>query len=176
MEYKEIENLATMQYQSVGAKVPVPIVAIAQKLHLPVYEIKMSAIDGVTPSGVLNKLKDGNWAIILNEKDVHTRKRFSIAHEIGHFLIHKDQPFIDKFTAGEAFYRDGLGDEQLEKEANFFAANLLMPKDKVKEIWHTSSNPSEAAKKFDVSEVSMTFRLKNLELIEGDFSKEDAIK
>jgi len=173
MEYKDIEKLATEQFQSTGGLIPVPVVDIAKKLGLPVYEIEMPLIEGVIPSGVLNKLKDGNWGIILNNKDAHTRKRFSIAHEIGHFLTHKDRAFVDAFTAGETFYRDGTGDEQLEKEANFFAANLLMPAEKIKEVWALSSNPSEMARKFDVSEVSMTFRLKNLGLIDVDTEKNE---
>lgn len=173
MEYKEIERLAIGQYQSTGGLIPVPVVDIAKKLKLSVYEIDMPAIEGIIPSGVLNKLEDKNWAIILNEKEKHTRKRFSIAHEVGHFLIHKNKPFVDNFSAGETFYRDGFGDEQSEKEANFFAANLLMPAEKVKEIWALSSNPSEMAGKFDVSEVSMTFRLKNLRLIEADLQNQN---
>lgn len=173
MDYKEIERLAIEQYQSTGGLIPVPVVDVAKKLNLAVYEIKMPSIDGVIPSGVLNKLKDGNWAIILNEKEAHTRKRFSIAHEIGHFLFHKGKPFVDAFNAGETFYRDGIGDDKLEKEANFFAASLLMPSEKVKEIWALSSDPFEMARKFDVSEVSMTVRLKNLRLIVADLQNQN---
>ena len=174
MDYKEIEHLATEQYLSTGGVISVPVVDIAKKLRLAVYEIEMQSMGGVIPSGVLNKLKDGNWAIILNKNEAPTRKRFSIAHEVGHFLIHKDQPFVDTFTAGEAFYRDGIGDEQLEKEANYFAANLLMPAERIKEIWALSSSPSEMASKFDVSEVSITFRLKNLGLIEDAQNQDEA--
>ncbi len=172
MEYTEIEKLATEHFQSTGGLIPVPVVDVAKKLELPVYEIDMPIMEGVIPSGVLSKLVNGNWAIVLNEKEAATRKRFTIAHEIGHFLIHKDKPFVDTFNAGETFYRNGIGDERLEKEANFFAANLLMPSEKVKEIWSLSSNPLEMARKFDVSEVSMTFRLKSLGLI--DIEKDEA--
>ena len=77
-------------------------------------------------------LKENNMFVVgVNDKHHPNRQRFSIAHEIGHFLIHKDRPFVDSFTAGETFYRDGIGDEKLEKEANFFAANLLMPAEKI---------------------------------------------
>lgn len=172
MELKEIEDLAVKKYKEAGNLIPVPVVDIAKKLGLDIYEIEMPELEaGRIPSAALDKLDGNNWIIALSQKDHHTRKRFSIAHEIGHFLLHKDLPFIDFFPGGETFYREGVKDEKLEnleKEANYFAANLLMPKEKVKEIWSLSTEPLEIAKKFDVSEVSMTFRLKNLGLLKLD--------
>jgi Zn-dependent peptidase ImmA (M78 family) len=168
MTYPEIEKLAREKYKEAGALVPVPVVEIAKKLGLSIVEIQMPSFDAMgVPSGVLTKDDNAKWSIVLNESEKHTRKRFTIAHEIGHFLIHANLVFVDAFPAGETFYRGAGGDESSEKDANYFAANLLMPTEKVKEVWQVDGNISELARKFDVSEVSMTFRLKSLGLIES---------
>lgn len=167
MERSEIENLASTKFQSAGAVIPAPVVSVAKELGLTVSEINMPQYEGITPSGILTQI-DGKWTILLKVDDSPTRKRFTIAHEIGHFLIHSSiSTFIlDDFPAGETFYRDGL-DNDKEKEANYFAACLLMPSGEVNRLWQSGEfkNPGEMANKFNVSEVSMTYRLKNLGLI-----------
>ncbi len=161
-----IKNLAEEALQKGGGRIPIPIVDIAQEYDLAIYEIEMSVLGNQTPSGILTQ-RENKWFIAINKNDVAVRKRFTIAHEIGHFLLHKNQRFIDDFRFGETFYRSHSEDNQLEKEANYFAANLLMPESYVKKKWEELHNVTEMAKSFDVSEVSMTFRLKNLGLIEA---------
>lgn len=168
MEKIDIEKLAFEKFQIAGAIIPVPVVSIAKALNLTISEIVMPEVQGIVPSGILAK-PDGNWVILINNKEVGTRKRFTIAHEIGHFLLHSalNDFVLDDFPTGETFYRGGIGDDK-EKEANFFAACLLMPTEEVKTQWGsgTYKNPSEIAVKFNVSEVSMTYRLKELGLIQ----------
>lgn len=163
MTYSHIEAKARELFEKHKKEIPVPVVEIAQSLGLTIHDTEMPESDGVTPSGALTPFKD-RWIILINEQDSYMRKRFTIAHEIGHFLLHSNQEFIDIFPAGETFYRDGE-DSKLEKEANYFAANLLMPENELRTLWPRFSDPSEAAEYFKVSEVSMTFRLKNLQLI-----------
>ena len=52
------------------------------------------------------------------------RKRFTIAHEIAHFILHSDQ--LVRGDIEETLYRGGLSD-RLETEANKLAADILMP-------------------------------------------------
>ena len=170
MEYEEIKKLVDEQYTKAGSEMPVPVVSVAKNLGIVISEIDMPTLEvggSKKPSGILTQVSD-IWTILLNKEDAHTRKRFTIAHEIGHFLLHKtDTLFIvDSFVSGETFYRTEASDLDMEKEANFFAASLLMPETKVRELFATFQNPSELANQFGVSEVSMTFRLKNLGLIE----------
>lgn len=68
---------------------------------------------------------DGGWAIIYNSDVPIGRRRFTIAHEFGHYLMHR-QLFPKGLECGEdvVTYRSG---EDYEKEADTFAANLLMP-------------------------------------------------
>ena len=52
------------------------------------------------------------------------RKRFTIAHELGHYILHKNKNYIN--CTMEDFY-DWTGRKQIETEANYFASELLMP-------------------------------------------------
>jgi Zn-dependent peptidase ImmA (M78 family) len=163
MRYPEIEKLAEKIFKQLGGLIPVDVAKAAKMHGLDIFVIEMEKMVGATPSGILVS-NQGKWAIFINDKDSLSRQRFSIAHELGHFLLHKGKQFIDEFSAGETFYRDG-SDNKEEREANYFSACLLMPRDKVEEIWPMSKDPRDASKKFEVSEVSMTYRLKTLDLI-----------
>jgi Zn-dependent peptidase ImmA (M78 family) len=147
-----------------GGDVPVDVIKAAKLYEIEVSVTEMKKAVNATPSGILLQT-DKNWVILLNADDSLNRQRFTIAHELGHFLIHKGKQFVDEFSAGETFYRDG-SETILEKEANYFAVCLLMPADEVEKVWPECKDPKDAANRFKVSEVSMTYRLKNLGLIE----------
>ena len=164
MTYPQIQKRAEELFAQHGSEIPVQVVAIAKSLNLRIFTIRMPEFIGSLPSGVLAETEDYSWSIFLKNTDSLTRQRFTIAHELGHFLLHRGQPFVDAFVAGETFYRSDE-DNEVEKEANYFAACLLMPAVEVKKSWPKFSDPGELAKHFQVSEVSMTFRLKNLGLI-----------
>src|SRR5207245_3162073 len=84
-------------------------------------------------SGVLVKAKD---CVVIGVNSAHplTRQRFTIAHEIGHFMLaHPGEMFIDQTVRQRAVVirRDGRsseGTDRHEIEANRFAAELLMPR------------------------------------------------
>lgn len=103
-----------------------------------------------------------------NERNLG-RKRFTIAHELGHYILHSDKPlFIDKTP--KVMFRNSAsssGEQLQEREANHFAAALLMPikliKEEIDNAPDNVTNPIEyLAEKFKVSEQAMTFRLANL--------------
>lgn len=154
-------------------RLPVPIEVIAQRLGLEVER----AILGDDVSGLL-VVQDGRGVIGVSVQHPPTRQRFTIAHEIGHFLLHKDimPVFIDKqflqpyFTA----FRDSTsstGENKREREANSFAAALLMPPRLVLDAIATLQTDitdddavEDLAKRFQVSRQAMAFRLANLAL------------
>lgn len=70
---------------------------------------------------------DRGWAIIYNSAVSEGRKRFTIAHEFGHYLMHRTL-FPTGFECSEEAitFRNGT---DLESEADTFAASLLMPLD-----------------------------------------------
>jgi Zn-dependent peptidase ImmA (M78 family) len=82
-------------------------------------------------SGALRKEGD-RWVIYVNRGDSQQRKLFTVAHELGHYFVHRD--FCDEFVDGQLISRD---DQERyaakELEANEFAGNLIMPEAKVRE-------------------------------------------
>jgi Zn-dependent peptidase ImmA (M78 family) len=110
--------------------------------------------------------------ITVDAHEAPQRKRFTAAHELAHYLMHRDM-----LANGQNLHRDNLfGDAarwndaapfspQHEVEANRFAAEMLMPRAQVRR-WHSEfrGNVSELARKFNVSQAAMKIRLKNLGL------------
>ncbi len=114
-------------------------------------------------------LKNDNTYILYNENENIRRQKFTIAHELGHFYLHKDsQMFVD---TEKILYRNNesnKGEIKKEIEANCFAASLLMPEhfinDEIKKLNKdiTIDDIEILAETFDVSIQAMTFRLANL--------------
>lgn len=135
---------------------------IAKRQGITVFEAPMS----LSFSGQIQSAMDGGFQIIVNARESSTRNRFTIAHELGHFnLGHMDD--------GHAMCRDGpeqystANPDIRERQANDFAACLLMPEDAVRYVLgrgHATS-VQEMKAMFGVSEAAMRFRLKNLGLL-----------
>lgn len=111
---------------------PVPVVEIAtdyfrQKFpDEPIVEVKGGPLKSF--EGALYPVHGGKgWAIIYNSDVSPGRRRFTIAHELGHYLMHRAL-FPDGLECSEeaVTFRDG---DELEMEADEFAAYLLMPFD-----------------------------------------------
>jgi Zn-dependent peptidase ImmA (M78 family) len=133
-------------------------------------------------SGFLIKgLEDGSGIIGVNSSHTLNRQRFTIAHEIGHFLLHNYQGvhFDRESTALQIYNRDNnssTGLDHDEREANLFAAELLMPRDFVQTAMdgidsltlldQKESALDRLAKQFRVSITAMTYRLAYLKYLE----------
>lgn len=148
---------------------PVPLEQIAHHIGATIlYE----PFDGDLSGMVLKK--KGRIVIGINSTHHPNRQRFSIAHEIGHVVLHKsDQVHIDKQFLVKM--RDDISSQAIdpeEIEANTFAAALLMPEAMLKNDLADSEMDcenelgiKELAGKYGVSRKAMTFRLTNLELV-----------
>ena len=87
------------------------------------------------------------------------RFRFTIAHEIGHWVCHvvgAERP-ASMFCRASDLSEDA--DRGLEREANVFAAELLMPELAVRAAWKELGDISTCAARFDVSPTAMQWRL-----------------
>lgn len=104
--------------------------------------------------------------ILVSKEDSEFRQRFTCAHELGHYYRHKnDEADIDLVE-----YRGPLsatGQNEDEIFANQFAAALLMPEDAVRNSWKTHKSETALVEEFKVSLDAITFRLKNLGLIDS---------
>lgn len=150
---------------------PVPVEHIALRLGLTVERAQL----GDDVSGIL-VVRDGRGLIGVNAAQSATRQRFSIAHEVGHFQLHRkampvfiDTQFTRPYLAAFRDARSATGEDRREREANAFAAALLMPealvRDAVAQLAVDVEDDAavvQLAKRFDVSRQAMTFRLVNL--------------
>lgn len=145
-------------------QVPTPIVAIAKELGLVVYET-----DEFSPeqSGSIKKEND-TFVIYLNASHPPTRKRFTLAHEVAHYLLHRDcleenKEFVDTVKQPIELQRSAAveysqKEKQMEWEANELAAELLMPEEKFMEEWDKADNIIDVAAAFKVSPSAAAIR------------------
>ena len=171
----EIEGSVSLLLQKHSiSSVPIPVDAIAIAEGVPIVEQTFSG----DVSGALIR-SHGISAITVNGAHSSNRRRFTIAHELAHYLLgHKgEEDHVDwEFTV---LRRDGRSSEATdadEIEANVFAASLLMPKNLLMEDLKVDTRPGAQAelakdeiailsRRYQVSEAAMTFRLINLRLI-----------
>ena len=134
-----------------GCPVPVPVESIAEDYlglslrvaHMPV-------------SGLLLVSRRQLWT---HGEEPPERRRFTIAHEIAHWVCHRHGvPSRCELDAGAA------ARDPREREANTFAAELLMPADAVRDAHSRGLEPRYIAERFAVSELAMAWRLYNLHL------------
>ena len=135
---------------------PVPVDQLARACGVLV--IKRTMPDDL--SGLVFEMGDG--AVIgVNDGHSENRQRFSTAHELGHHLLsHHDRFHIDVTEGDPPGY-----DWQTEREANEFAADLLMPRDMVVSEYQNTPDTHGLARRFKVSELAVGYRLVNLGLI-----------
>lgn len=90
-------------------------------------------------------------AFVNSEISNEGRRRFTLAHEIGHFVLHRD---IQKEFSCNYFDRTELQKDGLEKEANKFASQILMPPNRIREYDNRTWNfetLKDVAERFNVS-------------------------
>ena len=146
---------------------PVPVEQLAERMGALV---RYAPFDGQM-SGLLYRSEDGNRAVIgVNSRHPTVRQRFSIAHELGHLVLHEPAFQIDphaflSFRNSES----SSATDPHEIEANQFAAALLMPEALVRAcVAQLGKNPdveesiTRLAQRFDVSTQAMTIRLTSL--------------
>ncbi len=100
----------------------------------------------------------GTTFIAYNLSEHEHRQRFTLAHEIGHFVMgHTGVSNFDSYDLNTK--------SPYEIEANAFAAELLMPLDMIKKDYQELHNPKQMATKYLVSEVALWKRLLDCKLI-----------
>lgn len=148
---------------------PVDIEAIALHLKAQVVEEKLDR----SVSGLL--YRDGDQVVIgVNSAHADRRRRFTIAHEIGHLVLHKGRPLVlDHVRVNFRDANSSTASDLEEIQANAFAAEILMPREQViagaKKLLEDRSVTEAAvieylAQGFEVSDQAMEYRLINLGL------------
>lgn len=145
---------------------PVDVVSIIRELGILYREKPMRP----EQSGYF--ARHGNtYEIGVNSIESEQRKRFTAAHELGHYILHRDllmdgEHFDRLFGASARSNPTWPFTRHHEIQANAFAADIIMPADLVTTTYRNNGNNiTLAAERFDVSQKAMAFRLKNLNAI-----------
>jgi Zn-dependent peptidase ImmA (M78 family) len=151
---------------------PVPVEKIAKSFGI---SVNLDQVDDDLSGFLYRHHKSKNVIIGANKSHHPNRQRFTIAHELGHYLLHEGE-LVHLDSERGAFMlnlRDSLssrGKDNDEREANLFAAELLMPAKFLKQelegkdldILEGNDFLHKLAKKYKVSTEALTFRLANL--------------
>ena len=121
-------------------------------------EIKYDTMD-IAKSGSLSYI-DGKWIMCINSCHNLKRQRFTMAHELGHYILHKGKNI--EFVDSTFFRSDDMN--SIEFIANEFASRLLMPEDKIRKLIDEDKikNIGDLASKFEVSSAAMKYRVLSL--------------
>lgn len=149
---------------------PVPVERIAKSLGA---QLRFSPLDDEL-SGMIY-VKDGVPIIGINALHHPNRQRFTMAHECGHLALHRSE-ITKEIHVDKGFptmlMRDSVsstGVDEMEVEANLYAAELLMPSSFLEQSLREKpfdiddeSAVTALAKQYKVSAAAMRFRLGNL--------------
>ena len=107
----------------------------------------------------LKKEKDGSYTITLPRDTSPLRDNYTIAHELGHI-------FLNHPLNAACEIRRSLEKTRIEREANVFAAELLMPRDKfLSACVEYSNDPYAVASIFSVSPTAASVRMSILGIV-----------
>jgi len=154
----DIRRQATRLLDSAGiSHEPVSLRDVVSALNL---ELVKRTREPFTSEAALEPLGDGR-AIVLNGGGDSGRRRFTIAHEIGHFVLHPERCRPE---------RGGIVNEagrMEEREADAFAVELLMPEQLVRDaVREQGLDVDRLADRFEVSRKAMQARLRHVGLVE----------
>lgn len=170
--FSQIDTRAENILRQTGMlRVPVDVELVAHRLSLQIEAVPL----GENVSGLL-VVEKGQGVIGYNVTHAPVRQRFTVAHEIGHFILHRnDNPsalFIDtRYIVYRRDAKSSTGEDRREREANRFAAALLMPATLL--YVELQNHPFDfgdeetlttLASKFQVSTQAMSIRLSNLNI------------
>lgn len=163
-EYKSLDGDQLAIVEKYLNDYPVKLGSLAHELGVVVKVAKL-------PTGVSGQISNesGQYTIRVNRNEARERQRFTIAHELSHFLLHRD--IIDASPDGitdTVLYRSGAS-ERIEYQANRLAADLVMPLNMVNEKLQNDYDDivieaaiESLAASFQVSKAAMEIRLSTL--------------
>ena len=172
---------------------PIPVESVAESLGLNIeYQYltkygkavlgKVICSNGYTPYYDMEEkgyrllaVKEGTVLIearLIEQDNNIGRYRFTLAHEIGHWIMHREK--INSYRA-EAAFEDNFHSANIERQADYFASSLLMPASAVKKQYYSTivkvnngdkfALIEKMAEHFEVSKQAMEISLRSYNLI-----------
>lgn len=148
---------------------PIRVKDIAEAIGI---EVKLERVDDKLSGFLYRDAKAARAVIGANRSHHPNRMNFTIAHELGHYLLHEaESVHLDERKSGYTLQKrdenSATGENINEREANLFAAELLMParylekdlKGKHVDLLADSDFLKELAQKYGVSVQALTIRL-----------------
>lgn len=154
---KIIEDLATNTF-------PIPIIKILKELDFLVISQKLEPTLGgyIAISNDIKKKYGNDKIVCINSDDQLGHQRFTLAHELAHYLFDFDD------TMNEFFDTYDTRNEMNERErlANKFAANLLMPEKEFEKVYKSGKSIRDIQEYFEVSQTAVIRRICELNLVQ----------
>jgi Zn-dependent peptidase ImmA (M78 family) len=144
------------------SSLPVPVDAIAEDL----LGLRVAERDEITYSGMLIPWRREIWLNAAEARQSAGRRRFTLAHEIGHWICHCRAGDDSQILCRGADISADAPSDPRERQANVFAADLLMPEEAIRATHGDGLTTVEMADRFGVSELAMWWRLYNFYLID----------
>lgn len=137
---------------------PVDLNGIAEHYGIPVFQADLAeGVSGALVRGDANAGQSGFVCYVKKGESVG-RQRFTAAHEIGHFILHRDR--IGEGVHENYLLRSDTLSNKQEVEANKFAADLIMPRPLIDRLISEGvTSVKDLARALKVSEVAMAIRL-----------------
>lgn len=155
-DQSKIDNLVNESLLKVGLSYPEnPLEKIIESYgDIQVTEVDFSEDSENILGAVSYPNGESEPRIFINKDLSPERKTFTLAHEFGHYLMHEGR---DKFRLDFVEF-NGSDEAQEESEANYFAATLLMPKEKFLKMYSLLNDEGLVAEYFGVSSVAVRNR------------------
>jgi len=145
------------------------------EMHLSQYPVKLGALASslgikvlrsTLPRGTSGQIgqEDGEFVIRVNRHEAKHRQRFTLAHEIAHYLLHRDLIIADGGWSENVLLRSGQP-AKVEYEANRLASDLIIPSKLLAEATKDYIGPvtdeiiEDLARRFGVSTTAMEIKL-----------------
>ncbi len=155
IETANIDQVRALMERAGLGRVPVDVAGVASLLGLQInYEQMTDEMSGYLEN------RNGRWVVGVNSLHAGVRQRFTIAHEVAHFVLHRSRQGTFRDVI---FMRRSSNANGMEREADAFAAQLLMPEEQlVLDIRSGMVNVMALAARYNVSALAMKYRLQNL--------------
>lgn len=159
---REYTNLAQEVREDIDgylAEYPVKLGSIAKRLGV---KVLLSTLPRGT-SGQIGQ-ENGDFVIRINRHEAKHRQRFTLAHELAHFLLHRDLVVAEGGWSENVLLRSGQP-ASIEYEANRLASDLVIPSAQLAEATAEYSGPmtseviEDLARRFGVSTAAMEIKL-----------------
>lgn len=159
-EYRNLPKDIHAKIDDFLAEAPVRIGGLAERLGIKVWLATL-------PRGISSWIgeEDGEFVIRINRGESKYRQRFTLAHEIAHFLLHKDKVIADGGWFENLLLRSNRQPLVIEHAADRLAFDLIIPSGLLEEAMASHSKPmtdkvvKDLANQFEVSTVTMEVKL-----------------